>query len=132
MNKKGFTLVELIAVVAILAILALLGIPKILDVINNTKIAAAKSNCEGYVKAFEDKLIDDQFDGPVPKDGVYYTKDINLDKNAKGEMPSDGWMYVVNGTVKKAEFKFGNYIVEYNGTNGNVSKTKTKVAPYNE
>ena len=34
MNKKGFTLIELIAVVAIMALIAILAIPNVLEVFN--------------------------------------------------------------------------------------------------
>lgn len=37
MNKKGFTLVELLAVIAILAILAIIAMPNILDIFKGAK-----------------------------------------------------------------------------------------------
>ena len=37
MNKKGFTLVELLAVIAILAILVLVAVPNVLGMFNNAK-----------------------------------------------------------------------------------------------
>ena len=36
-NKKGFTLVELLAVIAILAILVILAIPNVIKLYNNAK-----------------------------------------------------------------------------------------------
>ena len=36
-NKKGFTLVELLAVIAILAVILLLIVPNIVDMFNNGK-----------------------------------------------------------------------------------------------
>ena len=36
-NKKGFTLIELLAVIVILSIIMIIAVPKILDVIENSK-----------------------------------------------------------------------------------------------
>ncbi len=53
MNKKGFTLVELLAVIVILAIIALIATPIIMNVVNNARLEAAKRSVEGYAKALE-------------------------------------------------------------------------------
>lgn len=45
-EKKGFTLVELIAVVAILIILAVILVPNIVGYVNRSKIAALKSDAK--------------------------------------------------------------------------------------
>jgi prepilin-type N-terminal cleavage/methylation domain-containing protein len=42
MNKKGFTLIELMIVVAIIGILAAIAIPKFADLINKSKEGATK------------------------------------------------------------------------------------------
>ena len=41
-NKKGFTLVELVMIIVILGILAIVAIPKYFDLQNDAKIAAEK------------------------------------------------------------------------------------------
>lgn len=43
MNKKGFTLIELLAVIIILAIVALIATPIVLNVVDDAKKSAAKS-----------------------------------------------------------------------------------------
>ena len=48
LNKKGFTLIELIVVIAILAILALILIPSLLNYINEANAAKNKSNARGF------------------------------------------------------------------------------------
>ena len=52
-NKKGFTLVELLAVIVILAIIALIATPIILNVIDNAKEGSAKNSAYGYIDAVE-------------------------------------------------------------------------------
>ena len=39
-NKKGFTLVELLAVIVILAVILVIAIPRILDVIDSSKLSS--------------------------------------------------------------------------------------------
>jgi len=46
MNKKGFTLVELLAVIAILAILVIIAIPNVMKMFNDAK----KSSFETEIK----------------------------------------------------------------------------------
>lgn len=53
MNKKGFTLVELLAVIVILAIIALIATPIVINVINKVQEGADARSVEGYVKAYE-------------------------------------------------------------------------------
>lgn len=50
MNKKGFTLVELLIVIVILGIIAMIALPNIFEMINESKI-------NGY-KKYEKTLID--------------------------------------------------------------------------
>ena len=52
-NKKGFTLLELLAVIVILAIIALIATPIVLNMINNAKKSAAVDSAYGYIKAIE-------------------------------------------------------------------------------
>ena len=51
MNKKGFTLVELLAVIAILAILVILAIPSVLDIYNNSREKIRVQTVKTYINA---------------------------------------------------------------------------------
>ncbi len=44
--KKGFTLIELLAVIIILAIVALIATPIILNVINDARVSAGRSEAQ--------------------------------------------------------------------------------------
>ena len=47
-NKKGFTLIELIAVLVILAILALIVTPIVLNIVSKAKASANKRSVDAY------------------------------------------------------------------------------------
>jgi prepilin-type N-terminal cleavage/methylation domain-containing protein len=51
LNKKGFTLIELIVVIAIIAILAAILIPALLDYIERAEAAKDQSNCRSLYTA---------------------------------------------------------------------------------
>ena len=53
MNKKAFTLIELLAVIVILAIIALIATPIILGIINSTREEARKRSAEAVSHAVE-------------------------------------------------------------------------------
>ncbi len=53
MNKKGFTLVELIIVIAVMAILAAIVIPRMLGVTKSFKEKADERTCETYARVLQ-------------------------------------------------------------------------------
>ena len=65
MNKKGFTLVELLAVIAILAILMLLIMPNVLNMFNTGRKDAFKVQVNSIVKAAEEQRQSDVFNSSV-------------------------------------------------------------------
>ena len=68
-NKKGFTLIELIAVLVILAILALIVTPLVLNVIRKAKDSANKRSVDAYGKAMEIAIMGYVMDtGDTPND----------------------------------------------------------------
>ena len=53
MDKKGFTLIELLAVIVILAIIMVIAVPQILNVIENSRASAWKSNVKMIAEGIE-------------------------------------------------------------------------------
>ena len=53
MKKNGFTLVELLAVIVILAIILVIAVPKILTVIDDTRIESMKSSAKMIIDSAE-------------------------------------------------------------------------------
>lgn len=111
-NKKGFTLVELLAVIVILAIIALIATPIILNVIDNAKEEAAKNSAYGYIDALEkanaQAILSDSevtvLSGTYTiSDGgkvVTYGDAKSMAVNFKGDAPSDdGTLTYTNGKL---------------------------------
>ena len=69
MNKKGFTLVELLAVIVILAIIALIATPIVINVIGEARKGADARSVEGYVKAYESAYYQELIKGNSPTFG---------------------------------------------------------------
>ncbi len=57
MNKKGFTLVELLAVIAILAILVIIALPNVLSMYNEARKNAFVTEVRDYYKAGEQNFL---------------------------------------------------------------------------
>ena len=60
-NKKGFTLVELLAVISILAVLAIIVIPRVVDLFGNAKQSAFLTEVKSVYTAAEDAYVQDSF-----------------------------------------------------------------------
>lgn len=74
MNKKGFTLVELLAVIAILAILVLLALPNVLEMFNTGKQKSFFIEVGNVYKAAQQQFVLDNGGAKT-----YYKGDLTLD-----------------------------------------------------
>ncbi|MDD4831816.1 MAG: leucine-rich repeat protein [Bacilli bacterium] len=101
MNRKAFTLIELLAVIVVLAIILVISIPRILKVIENSQIESIRVGAENLVKAASDRLLDLSFNVPVDKKytisgGIFVGDSIPYN----GTLPDQGIIYVTyNGYV---------------------------------
>jgi prepilin-type N-terminal cleavage/methylation domain-containing protein len=93
-NRKGFTLVEIMIVVAIIALLAAIAIPNLLSAKKTANTAAAKANVRALSTAAE--VYATGHDGKYPPDvtelGKYITPAGTLCDAAK--QPIQGFTYV--------------------------------------
>ncbi|MBN2797029.1 MAG: type II secretion system protein [Clostridia bacterium] len=103
MNKKGFTLVELIIVIAVMAILAAIVIPRMTGITQSFKEKADERVCENYARELE---IMYQMGETVDGDGT-----------AGAPITSYGLVSDVITNVETPESMTGNYYFVYNGTN---------------
>ena len=121
-NKKGFTLVELLAVIVVLAIIALIATPQILNVVEKARKGAAKSSALGYIDAVEKQIMVNQLnENPEILDGEYSLPMDNKYKiSIKGSKPSSGNMTITKSKVVSATMCINNYTVTYNGKTATV------------
>lgn len=68
MNKRGFTLTELLAVIVLLGVIALIATPIVLGVIKDSRRNGFSASVNGLKKAIEADYSDDNF-----STNIYYT-----------------------------------------------------------
>ena len=62
-NKKGFTLVELLAVIAILAILVVLAIPNVISMVEKSRKSLAETSAKSLVSTAKNYYIKSEMNG---------------------------------------------------------------------
>ena len=124
-NKKGFTLVELLAVIVILAIVALVTTPIILNVINDARAKGAEDKAWGTIDAVKLAYTEAQYGSTAKALGssgitVTFSKsgnNLSNDSESKlgkaikisGDVPKGGTVKIAeNGTITCSNLKFEN------------------------
>ena len=118
MNKnKGFTLIELLAVIVILAILMVVAVPKILNVIENSRKSAAESSIKLVKDAIRSQVTSESMMGTnfTSNDDGCYT--FNFDNQASGNAKELQLKNKENitGTIKYCNENFTNNTLFFNG-----------------
>lgn len=160
-NKKGFTLVELLAVIIILALIMVLVTPAVLSILNNSKKQAFYMYAQSLESKALSKFLSDE-SKEVNEETKCFLYDIKEDFDMKNTGDYDGWVRVnkvpaTEGTndndpnagdrvVKKqitntSGFKYVRYCITsgssctpnktYTFKEGVTDVTVSKVVPYN-
>ena len=118
MNKnKGFTLIELLAVIVILAILMVIAVPKILNVIENSRKSAAESSIKLVKDAIKTQVTSESMMGTnftSDESGCYtFNFDDQTSGNAK-ELQLKNKENIM-GAIKYCNGKFSDDTLVFNG-----------------
>lgn len=117
MNKKGFTLSELLVVIIIVGVLSVLASTVVLGHITKTKKEAAYRNAIGYVGAINDYNFISEGENLITS-GNTSTITPLLKDSFDGTKPDSGTVNISSTTnrVTSAELHYGDYTVTFNGT----------------
>ncbi len=92
MNKKGFTLIELLAVIIVLAVILVIAVPKILNVIDDSRKSAYKSTNQMIVSAVKRSNQIGSLDPTFEMARTYSFEDglVSPELELSGELPTSG------------------------------------------
>lgn len=117
MNKKGFTLMELLAVIIVLAIIALISIPIVMNIIEEVEKKSSENSANGYITALNEEIVNSNFSTEKKiNNGYYYSAYLKseYDFEVGGYTPiEDSWVHITNGEVSEYSLKFKKYVVSY-------------------
>lgn len=125
--KKGFTLIELLAVIIILAIVALVATPIILNVVDDARESAARSEASMIVSGVNNycatAAMRNQLDGSedICANGVEPTEVPTMVNLGNATVTSITYN-PTSGAVTALEIESNTFTVTYNGTTFSVSK----------
>ena len=125
--KKGFTLIELLAVIIILAIVALVATPIILNVVDDARESAARSEASMIVSGVNNycatAAMRNQLDGSddICANGVEPTEVATM-VNLGNAKVTDITYNPTSGAVTALTITSNTFTVTYNGTTFSVSK----------
>lgn len=114
MNKKGFTLLELILVILVLSLAFILSIPKILKIIENSKYDTFITGVRNTIDAVDLYIANNDF-MTIPEQGIYIE---DIDKNILKNNNYDSGMIVSRKEQTEViNLKLGNYCAKGNKQN---------------
>ena len=136
MNKKGFTLVELLAVIAILALLVIIALPNVLSMFNKAKKDTFLTEAKSIFKESASKYISDNMHNS--NEGNIYCKSETDSKNPLDMDIGNTYYYIekdsTGKTIKFVAWNSSGYVTKVVGDNvmlndvtgNNVSESSVK------
>lgn len=127
MNKKGFTLVELLAVIAILAILVIIALPNVLGMFNQAKKDTFTTETKEMVKIAQQQYL--ATFGKQTRYAIVGSEGID----ANNIISCTSSTTLTNGQYCKIEKEAGNiksFVIEFRASDGQVDTIKSNDGTY--
>ena len=119
MNKRGFTLVELLAVIAILALLVIIALPNVLSMFNKAKKDTFLTEAKSIFKESTNKYISDNMHNS--NEGNIYCKSETDSKNPLDMDIGNTYYYIekdsTGKTIKFVAWNSSGYVTKVVGDN---------------
>ncbi len=91
MNKKGFTLVELLAVLAIIAIIGVIAVPNVISLMDNNKKDQMINDAQRLISLAKNAVASDrEFRANTSKQSIEYTMEVLDSKHSINPDPDGG------------------------------------------
>ena len=124
-NKKGFTLVELLAVIVVLIIVIFIAINKINDSTKKTKNNTIKANAIAYIKGVNNLIDEDSLSSERFKNGIFDYNDLeSYGMNISGTKPNEVMLITKDYDIYYACIRYNKKYVTY--INGNITGPRDK------
>ena len=133
-NKKGFTLIELIAVVVVIILIFLFAFNKVRNTSNNTRMKAIKANAISYIKYLDEQSGENLIDsGDLDSTILTVSQLTKKGYKLSGKQPDGGFVEFDRFKVVRYCLEYGDFKVEdVNADNPVVDgKCTTDLAVYN-
>ena len=127
MNKKGFTLIELIAVIIIIAVVMLIAVPSVSSIIDNSRKNAYIDIAKNYVDAVRKNIAARKF--IIKRDGTSYYIPIDIIELENGAKQSPYGEWAKNTTQIKY-IAFGDDDIGNCSISGSNHKTASSSDPF--
>ena len=135
-NKKGFTMVELLAVILILGIIAIIATPILTGIISKSRKSSIQRSADFWLKEVRTTIVNERMKGNIMEGKYYINSDGNLCSATKlpctepviidmtGNKPSNGTLEIESGKIKEdgTTFIIGEYQLAYNEKKGSATK----------
>ena len=114
-NKKGFTLVEILAVLVVLAIIVLLALNKIRDSMKKSNEKSYIANAQVFINAVNDAASTSRLTGNF-EDGFYSVATVfSQGINISGTKPTKGYINISDGSVTSGCLQYDTVSVNIDG-----------------
>lgn len=118
LNRKGFTLVELLAIIVILAVILVVAIPPILDAMDNSKRKSLENSAKSVASGWSSNIAAAQLDSSTLSDNQ---KAVYL--SWAGTTGSNGYKCLTTTDAAVLGMDTKQYVFSLDGTETNLSPT---------